>query len=144
MDKSTLSPSEGGKKNTPTYPILIGVAIAVLVCGAAAFALGALLFYRPQIISLGSTATPTKTPKAVATSSPATDTPAPTDTPLPPTNPPPATDTPVPDPPTAEPPPTDTPEPPTATPTPRPAKPLHMNSPEYGMQAFLWWRAETA
>ena len=144
VDKSTLSPSEGGKKNTPTYTILIGVAIAVLVCGAAAFALGALLFYRPQIISLGSTATPTKTPKAVATSSPATDTPAPTDTPLPPTNPPPATDTPVPDLPTAEPPPTDTPEPPTATPSPRPAKPLHMNSPEYGMQAFLWWRAETA
>jgi LysM repeat protein len=23
-------------------------------------------------------------------------------------------------------------------------KPLHMNSPEYGMQAFLWWRSETA
>jgi len=28
-------------------------------------------------------------------------------------------------------------------PTPGP-KPLRMNSPEYGMQAFLWWRSETA
>ncbi len=36
---------------------------------------------------------------------------------------------------------------PTATATPPPApgpKPLRMNSPEYGMQAFLWWRPETA
>ncbi len=59
----------------------------------------------------------------------------------------PATDTPVP--PTAVPA-TDTPVSPTATagPTPMPplppAKPLRMNSPEYGMQAFLWWRPEVA
>jgi LysM repeat protein len=33
----------------------------------------------------------------------------------------------------------------TATPPPVPGpKPLRMNSPEYGMQAFLWWRAEAA
>ena len=116
----------------------------MLACGAVVFALGA-LFY-PRIISLGSTATPTRTPKAVATSplATATDTPAPMDTPLPPTNPPPVTDTPVPEPPTAEPPPTDTPELPTATPTPRSPRSLRMNSPEYGMQAFLWWRPETA
>jgi hypothetical protein len=31
---------------------------------------------------------------------------------------------------------------PTATPI--PIKPLKMNSPEYGAQAFLWWRPETA
>jgi len=30
---------------------------------------------------------------------------------------------------------------PAFTPTP---KPLRMNSPEYGMQAFLWWRPEVA
>ncbi len=30
------------------------------------------------------------------------------------------------------------------SPTPRAARPLRMNSPEYGMQAFLWWRPETA
>ncbi len=30
------------------------------------------------------------------------------------------------------------------TPTPIPIKPLKMNSPEYGAQAFLWWRPETA
>lgn len=54
--------------------------------------------------------------------------------------------------------PTNTPAPPTLTPTPRPPdtltptvtptprlpKPLRMNSPEYGMQAFLWWRPEVA
>ncbi len=35
---------------------------------------------------------------------------------------------------------------PTATPLPPvpPPKPLRMNSPEYGMQAFLWWRPEVA
>lgn len=32
---------------------------------------------------------------------------------------------------------------PTMPPLP-PPKPLRMNSPEYGMQAFLWWRPETA
>ncbi len=46
--------------------------------------------------------------------------------------------------------PTATPVPLTATleaspvPTVPPPKPLRMNSPEYGMQAFLWWRPEVA
>lgn len=41
-------------------------------------------------------------------------------------------------------PPTETPVP-TPTPVPLPAaKPIKMNSPEYGAQAFLWWRPETA
>ena len=40
--------------------------------------------------------------------------------------------------------PTETPQPtPTTPPIPK-AKPLKMNSPEYGAQAFLWWRPETA
>lgn len=40
--------------------------------------------------------------------------------------------------------PTETPEPsPTPPPVP-PKKPIKMNSPEYGVQAFLWWRPETA
>ncbi len=46
--------------------------------------------------------------------------------------------------PTKKPTPTETPEP---TPTPPPVpipKPLTMKSPEYGAQAFLWWRPETA
>jgi len=34
--------------------------------------------------------------------------------------------------------------PPTTTPSPRAKKSLHMSSPEYGMQAFLWWRPEVA
>ena len=33
---------------------------------------------------------------------------------------------------------------PTAAPTARPAKSMHMASPEYGMQAFMWWRPEVA
>lgn len=46
--------------------------------------------------------------------------------------------------PTKKVPPTETPAPtPTIAPAPQP-KPLKMNSPEYGAQAFLWWRPETA
>ena len=77
---------------------------------------------------------PSPTPVSPSpTSVPQTDTPLPpTDTPLP------ATDTPVP--------PTATPSEPTPTPLPPmpEAKSLRMNSPEYGMQAFLWWRPEVA
>ncbi|MFN8471816.1 MAG: cellulase family glycosylhydrolase [Anaerolineae bacterium] len=42
--------------------------------------------------------------------------------------------------PTKKPEPTDTP----ALPPVPPKKPLHMDSPEYGVQAFLWWRPENA
>ncbi len=46
--------------------------------------------------------------------------------------------------PTKKVPPTETPAPtPTQVPV-RASKPLKMNSPEYGAQAFLWWRPETA
>ncbi|NLS77751.1 MAG: cellulase family glycosylhydrolase [Chloroflexi bacterium] len=72
------------------------------------------------------------TATSTATALPPTDTAVPptvTNTPVPPTSTPvPATDTPA----------------PTATPSPPPAKSLRMNSPEYGMQAFLWWRPEVA
>jgi hypothetical protein len=77
---------------------------------------------------------------STATPVPATDTSVPvTETALPPT------ETPVP--PTATPVlPTATPSEPTATPLPPmpPQKSLQMSSPEYGMQAFLWWRTEVA
>ncbi len=141
VSKSTLSSSAKGCTS------LMGGALAVLVC-AAAFALGALLFYRPQLISLGPTATPTKTPKAMTTSSPTADMPVPNpgDTSLPTTDPLPVAGTPVPESLTTEAP-LNTPEPPTPapSPTPRPTpRPWRMNSPEYGMQAFLWWRPETA
>lgn len=45
-----------------------------------------------------------------------------------------------------EPPATATPAPPTATPLPPlpPQKGIRMDSPEYGVQAFLWWRPEVA
>lgn len=40
--------------------------------------------------------------------------------------------------------PTSAPPTPTPLPPPPPQKPLRMNSPEYGIQAFLWWRPEIA
>lgn len=98
------------------------------------------------------TPTPTKTPTPLSPAQPAVVTEAPTNpplpataTPVPPTNTPlPPTDTPSP--PTDTPaPPTDTPEPPTPTPEPEPASgPVEMLSPDFGAQAFLWWRPEIA
>ncbi len=46
--------------------------------------------------------------------------------------------------PTRTPKPTKTPEPTAGPPPAPPKKPLRMNSPEYGVQAFLWWRPELA
>jgi hypothetical protein len=103
------------------------------------------------------TAVATRTPLPTFTVIPDAATPSATPTealPMPTTVPPtatavPATDTPVPSTATGVTA-TDTPVPPTATPGPTPmpplppAKPLRMNSPEYGMQAFLWWRPEVA
>jgi len=89
---------------------------------------------RPQLIIATATPFPVepagvKSPTAVATSTPV----AATNTPLPPTA------TPIP--------PTNTPLPP--TPTPRPTRNTAgdaniMSSPDYGIQAFLWWRPGVA
>lgn len=81
--------------------------------------------------------TPTPEPIATDTALPPTVTRVePTATAVPPTaTPVPATVTPVP--------PTETPGPTPMPPVP-PSKPLRMNPPEYGMQAFLWWRPEVA
>jgi hypothetical protein len=94
----------------------------------------------PTFTTIAQVATPTLIPvmpTATDTAVPPTQTPnLPTATSAPPTaTPVPATPTPVP--------PTATPE---ATPMPPvpPPKPLRMNSPEYGMQAFLWYRPEVA
>jgi len=94
---------------------------------------------RPTFTTVAQVATSSSTavlPQATDTGVLATDTTVPrTATPVPTSTPVPATPTPVP--------PTATPE---ATPMPPipPPKPLRMNSPEYGMQAFLWWRPEVA
>ncbi len=111
--------------------LLLIVALLLAACGPAA---------------PGPTPTPTKTPTPLVADQPTvapTDTPAPspapveepTDTPAPPV------DTPAP----AEQP-TSTPAPqPTDTPAPRPpATTGQMLSPDYGAQAFLWWRGEIA
>jgi hypothetical protein len=78
---------------------------------------------------------PTPQPPATETVATPVETAVPTETV--PTDEPPATASPV------VVPPTDTPEPP-ASPTKSSGKPLNMWSPDYGMQAFLWWRAEVA
>jgi len=101
-----------------------------------------------------SKATPPTPLAATRTPRPTFTTAKPTAQPTSTTVPPPATHTAVPPtetpvPPTATPPePTAYPVPPTAEPTPMPTilppKSLRMNSPEYGMQAFLWWRPEVA
>lgn len=93
----------------------------------------------PTFTTVAQVATPTATaglPAATDTVVSPTDTAVPrTATAVPTETPVPATSTPVP--------PTATPE---ATPMPPvpPSKPLRMDSPEYGMQAFLWWRPEVA
>lgn len=97
----------------------------------------------------GPTATPTKTvtPPAAAeqpTAAPVDTAAAATDTPAPQAQP---TDTPAAtaDTPTSAALPTDAPAaPPTNTPAPRPAASGRMASPDYGAQAFLWWRGEIA
>jgi len=80
------------------------------------------------------TASPARTATQARTATPTQRQPSPTVTSEPPT----ATPT------QRQPSPTATSELPTETPSPRPKKPLRMSSPEYGMQAFLWWRPEVA
>jgi hypothetical protein len=127
----------------------LAVAAVVLLVLAIVFAAWAVFIYQPG----GSVApTPTKTPRlatvtsaavqpsatlpppAATTAPAATTMSAPTATPVPPTA-------------TAVP--TDTPAPtatsaPTATPKPTKASATRLNSPEYGMQVFGWWRPEVS
>jgi len=118
------------------------VAVVFLLVLAILFAVWAVFIYQP---AASVAPTPTKTPRSPATATVA----PPTATPLPPTStlafvP---TDTPAP---TATPAPTDTPAPtataPAPTPTPKPTRipAPRMNSPDYGMQIFGWWRPEVA
>lgn len=137
----------------------------MLVC-AAAFAVWSVWLYRPALrvssrpteppAPLVFTAPPVEAPAAETPTPPPTappsPTPEPTPTPVPPAEPsaaPPPTEPPIAAP-TQEPP----PQPPAEEPQPETAgiafaasattQGIRMNSPEYGMQAFLWWRAETA
>jgi len=140
------------------------ILLCVAIC-AAGFALWSVFFYSPTPqIGTGRLLRPvpevraTVVPATASPIPPATSTPMPTMTPTPVPPPPPPTDTPQPAPPAEQPtakpqeaapapPPTEKPAPPPPKPTAPPkkaAKGLRMNSPEYGMQAFLWWRAETA
>ncbi len=115
------------------------IRIAVWVLLIAALVLGGCSRRKPQ---------PTPTPTPTQRLERPTPTPRPTDTPVPTPQSAPAepavspTDTPVP--------PTNTPASPTDTPVPTPTSPpaasgpVTMLSPDFGAQAFLWWRPEVA
>ncbi len=128
------------KRDGLKWALIVAVALLVL---ALAFAVWALFIYHPP---LDVAPTPTKTPRPPTATVRAA---APSATPLPPTSTPLATDTPVPSPtevgPSATPEPTATDTPaPTAAPQPTKAAPARMQSPEYGMHIFGWWRPEVA
>lgn len=125
---------------------LVGCLIVLLPLVGLAICAGAVIiwtaFYLPERPQAAQMELPTDTPLPPSP----TEAPSPTDTPQP-------TDTPTPPPPTDTPPPTPTPTQqevaeilptPTPPPPPPPRRSTRMNSPEYGMQAFLWWRPETA
>jgi hypothetical protein len=109
-------------------PLLTGIVLVMFVLSACGQA------------SPPPTATPTKTPTAAATPQP------PTDTPVPPTatQPPAALDTPTQAPAQATEKPTTAPVKPTATKAPAGGSDRGFTSPDYGVQAFLWWRPEIA
>ena len=134
--------------------VVLMVALICVVLFAAVGVVGFVVFYQPSPhVGTGKRATPAPsiaaTAPRVATQAALAPTwtatvppPSPTSTPAP-------TDTATPAAPPATAQPADL-NPPAVTraetPAPRrkAAQGLHMNSPEYGMQAFLWWRAETA
>lgn len=123
--------------------ILLGIAIGLVAVGIIGLA-WLLMFNQPAVPPTVSIATRTPQPTFTSASGfvePSATLPppsiVPTHTPVEPSSTP--ISTPIPASPTNTPQPTDTPWPPLP-----PRKPLRMNSPEYGMQAFLWWRPEVA
>jgi hypothetical protein len=143
----------GSRSNRSGNRRILGVALVFVLVGAAGLVWMLFLSKPAPLAPPVATRTPYPTFTAIAQVVTPSSTPVPpaaTDTAVAPTAAPvlptatlmPPTATPVPA--------TATPVPPTATPgaTPMPPvpspKPLRMNSPEYGMQAFLWWRPEVA
>ncbi|MEW5720636.1 MAG: hypothetical protein AB1817_18570, partial [Chloroflexota bacterium] len=92
-----------------------------------------LLFSGWLIVALACTATPTETPTPTPKVAKAVTSPVPSNSPAP------GSASPVPK--TL---PSATPAPKSSAPAVPPVKPIKMNSPEYGAQAFLWWRPEAA
>lgn len=134
MKQSDFSPRSGN-------PIIVWLALALVLIGATGLAW--LLFFNrttPAVIAFATrTPWPTFTSAVEAVSPTAVSVPSATATAVPPTA--------TPLQPTATlVPPTAVPPLPSATPVPTipPPKPMRMNSPEYGMQAFLWYRPEVA
>ena len=151
MRDTNQQTENGGKRISVGCVALLLVLFGMVVC-AAGFALWGVFVYRPlpQVsTSRPSRPQPTATIAPLPTMTPVLAPVFPTDTPPPP----PQEEQPEskpeeaapPEQPQAaeqEPPPAEeskVPVPPGAT-----TKGIRMNSPEYGMQAFLWWRAETA
>ena len=137
------------------FLLLVGIAIGAAGCAAApsptptptktptpvvqATATPVVMTTRPKLIIATATSVPTDAVKPMA-NTPENTPPSPADAATPTAAPVP-TDTPVP--------PTPTPVPPTPTPVPAPVGKADnfmdvMSSPDYGIQAFLWWRPEIA
>ena len=144
MRRDRWRPIEGLEEDAPVKANRLKwglVGAVVLLVLALAFAVWAVFIYQPPATVAP---TPTKTPRLpTATVQVA----VPSATPLPPTATLEPTDAPMPSATEADP--TDTPEPtatpmPSATPQPTKASPSRMQSPEYGMHIFGWYRPEVA
>lgn len=129
-----LQPQKKGFNFLLFLPILGGLAIAVVLCAAAAFAIWAIVFYQPEAPASRPTPTPTlkvvrfnedgEETEPVAAATPNSPAPQPGDSPA-------ASDNPGSESPTFPVPTINT-------------EPVTMTSPDYGMQVFLFWQAEIA
>ncbi len=158
-----LQPKKKGSKIIWLLPVVAGLAIAVMLVCAAAFAVYAIFFYEPSVpAGAAQRATPTLriarfsedenqdptqqpaanvTPTAPATPNQPTVEQAPVNTPAP------AGQVPTETPPSTGQAPTPTPAQPTSPPAVQAqlnTAPVTMTSPDYGMQVFLFWKEEIA
>ncbi len=125
MTESHRTSNGEGCKSNRGLLIVVGLLGAGILL-AAVLVVGAVIF-RARIASATPTPSPTLRPTFTAVAKDVTPTIPPADTP---------TLTPETEP--------GTEAPPTETPSPPPQQPATMTSPDYGMQAFLWWRPEVA
>ncbi len=144
-----MYPPPRGQRQSPSSPWILIAVVAVVLLGVCCVGVAAVGFFvtdgfkmfasEPATLVAAATATPLAVPTAIpiattTSTGNAQTTPSPTM----------RSTTPAPTSSGKKPTPTETPVPsPTVPPIPK-AKPLKMNSPEYGAQVFLWWRPETA
>ncbi len=130
------------RKSNGWLPYAVGITIGLAVVCAAGFAVFAMFFYKPTIPKVAAEATATPSIVTFVTVAP-TDTQSAQAQTVPEATQPPASTPEAPQ----QPAPAETPIVPTETPPAPPAAPsglLPMASPDYGIQAFLYWRPEVA